>query len=385
MYESLQAERPNRLTRTRPVTHRQELGNQKAPAAAPLPVRRPAGEGFMQRRPADHACCARCGGSDVAARAVRRQRYRAAVPPRPGRGRPAAEGKQVSTPAELCHAVTGTLLDVSPHILVIAQAGGEQRLTLTATASVWRGGPAEATQLRPGERIVVRLVPGRRDVVDKVWASIGRVAGTITAVDSGQLLVDEGTTKRRRAVIIAPRAANRVQVRFPVLEPGSLIDVIGLRRGPALEALVPATSQPAYLASRVARGPAAATAATGTISGSATWHEPVEPDEEMRGVAYPAIDPAAGCAEQARTAPGGTELPYLAVGSTVLVRNECTGAAGPLPVTGCGAVARLFQDRCMTCGTSPRGRIVDLTLASFVELGGEPERGCFNATITVRV
>ena len=51
---------------------------------------------------------------------------------------------------------------------------------------------------------MVRLVPGRRDVADKVWAGIGRVAGTITAWDSGRLLVDEGATKRRRAVIIAP-------------------------------------------------------------------------------------------------------------------------------------------------------------------------------------
>ncbi len=337
----------------------------------------------MQSRAADIACCARCAGSEVAARTARRQRYRVAVRPRQ-RGRQAAAGKHAGAPAEHCHAVTGTLLDVSPHVLVVAHADGELRLTLTAGASVWRGGPAEATKLRPGEGIVVRLVPGRRHVADKVWAGIGRVAGTITAWDSGRLLVDEGATKRRRAVIIAPWAANRIRVRFPLLEPGSLIDVIGLRRGAVLEALVPATSQPAYLASRVARGPAAARAATGTISGSATWHEPVEPDEESRGIAYPAIDPAAGCAEEARAASGGTELPYLAVGSTVLVRNECTGAGSVLPVTGCGAIARLFQDRCMTCGTSPRGRIADLTLASFVELGGEPERGCFNATIAVR-
>jgi len=52
-----------------------------------------------------------------------------------------------------------------------------------------------------------------------------------------------------------------------------------------------------------------------------------------------------------------------------------------LPVTGCAAIARLFNDRCVTCGTSPRGRVADLTLASFVALGGELERGCFNATI----
>jgi hypothetical protein len=65
------------------------------------------------------------------------------------------------------------------------------------------------------------------------------------------------------------------------------------------------------------------------------------------------------------------------------VRNECTGTAGALPVTGCGAVARLFCDRCMTCGTSPRGRIADLTAMSFAALGGDLERGCFNATIAM--
>ncbi len=338
----------------------------------------------MQSQRADLACCARCAGTEVAARTARRQCYRAAVSPRPGRETAGAAGIGVSVLGAQNRAVTGTLLDVSPHVLVVALADGERRLTLTAGATVWWGGPAEATRLRPGEHVVARLVPGRRDVADKVWAGIGRVAGTIIAWDSGRLLVNEGATKRRRAVIISPGAANRIRVRLPQLEPGSLIDVIGLRRGAVLEALLPATSQPAYLASRVVSRPAAAKTSAGTISGSATWHEQAEPDEEPRGIAYPAIDPAAGCAEAPRAAPAGTDLPYLAVGSTLLVRNECSGTAAVLPVTGCGAVARLFQDRCLTCGTSPRGRIADLTLASFVELGGEPERGCFNATIAAR-
>ncbi len=76
-------------------------------------------------------------------------------------------------------------------------------------------------------------------------------------------------------------------------------------------------------------------------------------------------------------------MPYLAIGSVLRVRNECTGCDCVLPVTGCAAMARLFNDRCVTCGTSPRGRIADLTLASFVALGGELDRGCFNATITI--
>ena len=50
-------------------------------------------------------------------------------------------------------------------------------------------------------------------------------------------------------------------------------------------------------------------------------------------------------------------------------------------MTGCARGGAAFNDRCVTCGTSPRGRVADLTLASFVALGGELERGCFNATI----
>jgi hypothetical protein len=52
-------------------------------------------------------------------------------------------------------------------------------------------------------------------------------------------------------------------------------------------------------------------------------------------------------------------------------------------VTGCAPVARLFNDRCLECGSTDRGRVAELTLASFVALGGELERGCFNATISV--
>jgi len=279
--------------------------------------------------------------------------------------------------------VTGTLLDASPHILIVATTAGERRFALTAAAPIWRGGAAHATELRPGERVVIRVATGRWDAADKVWAGIGRVAGTISESNSSQLTVDEGTTRRSQDVIIAPAAANRIRVRFPQLEPGNLIDVIGLRRGAVLEALIPATSQPAYLASRVTRGSGVIRTAADTFSGSATWHEPADPDEEPRGVAYPAIDPASGCAEATLTAPRPADLPYLAVGSLLSVRNDCTGAARVLPVTGCGTAARLFHDRCLTCGTSPRGRVADLTLASFVELGGELERACFNATVTV--
>jgi hypothetical protein len=76
-------------------------------------------------------------------------------------------------------------------------------------------------------------------------------------------------------------------------------------------------------------------------------------------------------------------LPFLSVGSLITVRNDCSGLSVPLPVTSCGASARLFCDRCVECSTSPRGRIADLTMAAFVELGGLLEAGCFNASLTV--
>jgi hypothetical protein len=350
------------------------------------------------RRPTGPQCCGRCAGAPAAARVARRQRFRAAVFGGPGgklAGPPgpadapdadaagAGGARRGAGDAAPFRAVTGTLLDISPHILVVAAGETERRLALTPGSTAWRGRPAEATELRPGERVLIRLAAGRRDVADKVWASIGRVAGTICASGGGVLEVDEGATRKRQAVIIARAAANQIRVRFPQLEPGSLIDVIGLRRGAALEALIPATSQPAYLASRVTRGTSVVKTAAGTFSGSATWHEPAEPGEEPRGTAYPAVDPSAGCAEAALAAPCPAELPYLAVGSMLSVRNECTGTAQVLPVTGCGAAARLFHDRCLTCGTSPRGRVADLTLLSFVELGGDPERACFNARVTV--
>jgi hypothetical protein len=230
--------------------------------------------------------------------------------------------------------------------------------------------------------VVVRIPPGRHDVADKIWAAIGRVTGTIVERQGDSLLVREGETKLPQVVRITSTASDRIRVRFPQLEAGHLIDVIGLRRGPVLQALRPATSQPPYRAGQLPRLPPVTGLAGGTLSGSATWHEPAGP-EPAGGVAYPAIDPCSGCAEAAAARQGCAGMPYLAAGSMLLVRNECTGLSATLPVTGCSPAASLFCDRCLTCGTSPRSRVADLTLASFVGLGGEPEAGCFNATIAV--
>ena len=93
-------------------------------------------------------------------------------------------------------------------------------------------------------------------------------------------------------------------------------------------------------------------------------------------------------AEQADPSASGqvqpcVRLPYLSLGSAVRIRNECADRAAVLPVTSCSASAREFCDRCVKCGTSPRVRVADLTIAAFVELGGNLEDGCFNATLTL--
>jgi hypothetical protein len=319
-------------------------------------------------------CCDRCAGSGTALRIARRRLLRSALfsPPTEGNGRPGPE---------LARVITGTVLDVSPQFLVIGRGTSSSVITLSSAATAWRGGQLDPPAVQPGDRAVIRLDPARRNVANRVWANIGRVTGTIAERSGLSLLVDEGLTRRRQVVGIPRQAAGRIQVRFPNLDPGYLIDVIGLRRGTELQALIPATAQPAYRASRPI---VPAGHVPDAMSGSATWHEPASGPPDLLGLCYPAIDPDSGCAEH--PVPGGpsaARLPYLAVGSMLVVRNDCTGASCTLPVTGCSPVAGLFHDRCVTCGTSPRGRVADLTLASYVALGGEPETGCFNATIAI--
>jgi hypothetical protein len=351
--------------------------------------------------------------------------------------------------SEPIHAVIGTVLDVSPHVLVLQTETGEERLTLAASTVAWRGSPVAPAALRQGDRAIVKRNYARVTVADRIWAEIGRVTGTIVERDGGTLLVDEGTEKGRKIIVIPPHATGRIQVRFPRLAPGYLIDVIGLRRTGFLEGLVPATSQPPYRADQPPSPPLVSGHIPDSISGTATWHEPGEEPDDMLGIAYPALDPETGCEVHDRPGPGDTpagaagpgghvgrhsrahagqadgvhepgayeaapagaraaarcsgelhdadlysvdphrvgpgcvRLPYLSVGSVLRVRNDCAQRTRVLPVTGCGAASRLFCDRCVTCGTSPRGRVADLTMSAFVDLGGDLERGCFNATITI--
>ncbi|HVB45568.1 MAG TPA: hypothetical protein VNF47_23070 [Streptosporangiaceae bacterium] len=284
--------------------------------------------------------------------------------------------------------VTGTIIDVSPHVVTIGDSARERRFTLTADAKAWRGAPLEPSALRPGDEAIIRLVPSQDVIADRMWANIGRVCGTILESDGDYLLVAERSARRRRTILISPQARGRVRVRFPNLRPGYLIDVIGTRQQDVLHALIPAAPQPPYRGDRVIaleRSPGGRPPEA--ITGSAVWHDPADEPYGVLGVLYPAVDPAAGCSEDAAAGAGGTqafrELPYLAIGSALVVHNACSNISWTLPVTGCAPTARLFNDRCLSCRTSPRGRVADLTIASFVALGGELESGCFNATLTI--
>jgi hypothetical protein len=328
-------------------------------------------------------------GRSMAGRPARRPPEAAAHPA----AESASDGDGADDASELPRTFVGTVLDVSPHVLVLSNAGREQRFTITADAVAWRGTQLEPAMLRQNDRAVVRLQSSGRNVADRIWANIGRVTGVITERSGHQLLVDEGATRGPQVITLQRRAVGRIQVRFPTLDPGYLVDIIGVRRGDELVGMIPATSQPAYPAHRVPPPASVSGQVTdfvgghvsGFISGSATWHEPWDEAPTALGVAYPALDPEAGCAEELAGAPrqAYARMPYLAIGSMLRISNNCTGADSLVPVTGCATIARMFNDRCVTCGTSPRGRIADLTMASFIALGGELERGCFNATITI--
>jgi hypothetical protein len=292
-------------------------------------------------------------------------------------------------PANLYRAVTGQIIDVSPQVIAIGDDGGERRFALTASATAWRGSPLDPASLSRGDEAIIRLLPSRPGVADKIWANIGRVTGIIVECDSASVLVNEGATRSVQKVVIPRNASGRVQVKLPNMRPGYLIDIIGIRHPDYLEGLIPANPQPPYHSDRVVPDRTAGSRLPESIAGTVTWHDSADEPYGVLGLSYPAIDPAADCAENAASrfppgrAPPFRQLPYLAVGTALNVRNECTGIAWTLPVTGCAPMARLFNDRCVACAASPRGRIADLTVASFIALGGDLEAGCFGATLTI--
>lgn len=245
------------------------------------------------------------------------------------------------------------------------------RLPMSATVSIWHGTRAGPAALRTGRDALVRPSAAGGLVAEKIWVDIARVTGEITQRKANVIEVYAGPHRGHVRVTIPDCALSRIQVRHPRMEAGSLLDVIGIRRGEEINGMRPATApQPAVHADQTEpehRGGR-------TLRGTATWFERAD---RTRGAAYPALDPhgdGGGCGAS------HAELPYLSIGSELHVRNDCTGLTERIPVIECGCLAARFCDRCVRCGTSPRGRIVELTRTAFVDLGGELDAGCFNVT-----
>ncbi|RAY14915.1 hypothetical protein DPM19_12390 [Actinomadura craniellae] len=265
---------------------------------------------------------------------------------------------------------TGIILGADRHRLVLQSGTDEIRLELTPDTRVWYGGRTGLEALRPGREAIVRPRddgPG----VDRIWVDITRVTGTILSRGQDAIEVDAGPHRAHTQVLLPRQALERVLVRHPQLEPGHLIDVIGTRSPDGTLAARPGTAQPWH--------PAATVQAAGPLHGTATWSDL----GHRRGAAYPAVDPegdSGGCPD-ARA--GCVALPYLSLGHDLIVRNSCTERAAAVPVVQCGCVAARFCDRCVECGTSPRGRLVELSPADYADLGGDLDTGCFNVTLEV--
>lgn len=298
----------------------------------------------------------------------------------------AALGREVGIPGpdpqsgEPFHAVTGVVLDVSPHLILVESAeGSEERLVIAPWATAWHGGDVAPADLPVGAQVTMRTLREGR-VVERIWAGITRATGTIVSIEGRKDIavdLDCGPHRGRRNVVIPYRATGRLRVRHPQFEPGFLFDAIGIRQDGTTQVLLPATSQPAYPARAVPSAPPAYGGVQSRISGTATWSDGF--DEDERGAAYPMVERSdVGCLDAETSCVG---LPYLAVGSLLQVRNVCADRSANVPIVACGCVAGRFCDRCVECGTSPRGRIVELSTSSFVELGGELTKGCFNARV----
>ncbi|MEU8267688.1 hypothetical protein AB0B89_11000 [Sphaerisporangium sp. NPDC049002] len=277
--------------------------------------------------------------------------------------------------------VTGEILDISPHLVILENSEGvEERLVIAPWATAWHGRPVVPAELPVGARVVIRARQSGR-VAERLWGDVTRITGVILSLGTERrdltVELDCGPHRGTRTVVIPYGASGRLRVRHPQLEPGFLFDAIGTRVEGTTFARLPATSQPAYRATAVPPPPPAYGGIQSRISGAAAWSDAF--DDGEAGAAYPMLERAdSGCEDAGVSCTG---LPYLALGSMLYVGNVCESRALVLPIVACGCMAGRFCDRCVECGTSPRGRIVELSPVSFVELGGDLAKGCFNARV----
>ncbi|TQN33539.1 hypothetical protein FHX37_3561 [Haloactinospora alba] len=285
--------------------------------------------------------------------------------------------------------VRGILMEITPGTISIATSEGEERLLTTAHTTFWRGREVVTGELRAGDDLLVRLAPGSRWVAERVWAQLARVTGVIAERSGETLRVDVGHGNPHRTVTVPYRASGRIAVRYPEMEPGYLFDAVGVWQDGGMEALLPVGTQAPHPVSEapsrppIRRDPA-------RLSGVVSWYDPAgghraheDRIARLEGVAYPALERGTDCEPGCDRADSCAPLPLLSLGTTVSLRNDCSGRSAVLPVVDCAAVLGWFCDRCSTCDLGDRGRLAQLTLTSFVALGGQPEAGCVNATMTV--
>ncbi|GAA5057419.1 hypothetical protein HNP84_000487 [Thermocatellispora tengchongensis] len=278
-------------------------------------------------------------------------------------------------------AVVGEVRDVSPHLIIVETPDGhEERLVIAPWATAWRGAKIAPADLPQGAGVIIRTLRDGK-VAEQIWSDITRITGTILSIvaDGKDQVVelDCGPHRGRRSIRIPYRASGRIQVRHPKFEPGYLFDAIGVRGEHGAIAYLPATSQPAYRATAVPSPPPVYGGAQSRLSGAVTWADTF--DEEEHGASYPMLERSdTGCADSEISCTG---LPYLSLGSMLTIRNVCADRSATVPIVACGCLAGRFCDRCVECDTSPRGRIAELSPISFVELGGDLTKGCFNALV----
>ncbi|WP_051713403.1 hypothetical protein [Spirillospora albida] len=197
-------------------------------------------------------------------RADRRRRHRETAP---GHGAPPPVLPDRAAPP--LRIVTGTLLDASPHLLIVATASGEERLTMTEATTVWHGGRGGPAALRPGREVIVRP---RTDGfgADRVWVDIGRVTGTMLACGRDTVEVDMGPHRGRAHVAVPPQVLEPLLVRHPRMEPGYLIDVICVGSPDGPRAVRPGTPQPGHRADDLA-APDPAAPVPPVLHGTVTW------------------------------------------------------------------------------------------------------------------
>ena len=345
-------------------------------------ARRPAGQGRCGRSPATT-------GAAIDSRNRRPPCGPVTAPAAPGRGvRPhddrAESGDRPGSPRPgSCPGPSRARASTSARMsLLIGDGAGERRLALTADATAWRGGPLDPAGAQPGDRggDPAAPVPARRGRPDLGQHRPGHRHHRRARLGDS-LLVDEGATRTAPGRDIPRRAAGRIQVTLP--EPAARLPDRH-HRDPAARARsrawIPATRSRRTAVDQVPAPPILLAATCRTRSADrrsgTSRRRAVRRARRLLPGPRPGGRVRRGRQGRARAAP---RLPCAALPRhrqrahrAQRVHRHLVDAAGHRLRR---RSARLFNDRCVACGTSPRGRVADLTLASFVALGGELERG----------